>query len=328
MTTALLMLLFTLFMTFVVPIVVGVMIWRFVRRVLRNAGVPGNAMEIGKLRDLIAQARAQQSQAGGAAATSSVSTLRSATSPAAPRPTQGPVVLVRSLGHGIGIIAIVFSIIGAVSGLVAVTMSWSQLNFLSNVVRVEGEVVRNVKRGGNKSGAHPVVRFETENGEPLEFEGPIGNSPPQFVVGEKVWVLHPPGRPEDAKIDNWLQLWFGPMLSGFFVLVFGGLGIGFLVPSLTQRHRAAWAREEGTQTQARFAHVELDRTTRVNGRSPYKVFADWRNPVDGKVYRFQSQKALWFDPSPQLSQRPDIPLRVDPQQPKRYWLDLSHLKSS
>jgi hypothetical protein len=328
MTTALLMLAFTLFMTFVVPIIVGVMIWRFVRRVLKNAGVPGNAMEIAKLRDLIAQARGQQARGHPPQAQSVQAGSVIITAAPAARAPLPPAILVKSLGSGMSVIAIVFSLIGGISGAVAVVMSAAQLDFLSNVVRAPGEVVRNVRQGSNKSGVRPVVRFQDETGATFEFTAPIGNSPAQFDVGEAVTVVYPPGEPDEAKIDNWLQLWFGPMLSGFFVLVFGGIGIGFLIPFLRQRLRARWAREHGAQVHAKFSGVEHDRTTRINGRSPYKVFADWRNPVDGKLYRFQSQKVLWFDPTAQLSQRPDLPMRVDPQQPKRYWLDVSHLKSS
>jgi hypothetical protein len=318
MTTTIATLLFVLVMTTVVPILVVVLVWRAVRRMLKNAGLPSDALKGVNLRELLAQARAAQGQQLGGAVTVSAS-------PASAAPT--PAIVVTSSGQGPRIIAYLFSSIGGIALAIALVMGALQIEFLRDVVRAEGRVVRNVGRG-HQSGYYPVVRFEPDGGEPVEFEAPIGNRPAQFSVGEVVGVVYPPGRPDQARIDNWVQLWFGPMLSGFFALVFGGLGVGFLIPVLRQRLRAGWARENGTLTQARFAGVETDRTTRVNGRSPYKVYADWRNPVDGRLYRFQSQKALWFDPTAQLTPRPDIPLRVDPQRPARYWLDLSHLQSS
>lgn len=328
MLTTLVTLAFVLFLTIAVPLLVGLLIWRTVRRALKNAGVPATVLEISKLRDLIAQARAGQAHDSQVRVLGVPTASAAALPPSASTAPRPPAILVKSLGSGMGILAIVFSLIGGISGAVAAVMTVAQLDFLDNVVSAPGEVVRNVRQGTGKSGARPVVRFQADDGQFIEFTAPIGNSPPQFDVGEAVTVVYPPGQPEEAKIDHWLQLWFGPLLSGFFVLVFGGIGIGFLTPFLLQRSRAAWARENGAQVLAKFAGVAHDRTMKINGRSPYVVFADWRNPVDGKLYRFQSQKAIWFDPTAQLAQRPDLSLRVDPQQPTRYWLDLSHLQSS
>lgn len=242
--------------------------------------------------------------------------------------TTGP-VLVKSLGHGTSIVAVLFTIIGSIAGAVCAYATQSQLEFLRTAVHAEGRVIANQRDGsGSKASYHPVVQFSTEDGEPVEFRGDIGSSPPAFDVGEVVGVRYQPDHPADARINTPMQMWFASGLSGFFALIFGGIGVGLLVPLLLQRRRAAWAREHGQPVSARFATVVRDTTTKVNGRSPFKVYADWRNPLDGKVYRFQSQKALWSDPTEQLTQRPDIALRVDPQQPKRYWLDLGPLKSS
>lgn len=71
--------------------------------------------------------------------------------------------------------------------------------------RATGTVVghRHKKRRGmgNKVDilVHPVVRFEAESGEAVEFESGIGsNIPPK--VGEEVEVFYDPSNPEEARI--------------------------------------------------------------------------------------------------------------------------------
>ncbi len=318
MASMLITLLFVLVMAIGVPLLVIVLIFRAIRRGLKSAGVPAGTLDLANLRSLIEQARLQKAQQGRAV-------FIAAPSLSATQPVPAPAIVISSMGRGASLIAYLFTGIGTVSAVVAIVFGAMQLQFLDNVVRAEGQVVRNVSRGGNKSGYHPVVRFEAE-GETIEFEAPIGNRPAQFHVGEALGVLYPPGKPQQAKIDNWIQLWFAPMFGGFFTLVFGGLGVRFLIPTLRQRLNARWARENGSRVKAQFAGVRVDGTMKMNGRCPMKVLAQWRNPLDGKLYRYESPVSVWEDPSVYLSQHPDITLHVDPSQPRRYWMDTAFLQ--
>jgi hypothetical protein len=53
---------------------------------------------------------------------------------------------------------------------------------------------------------YPRVRFVTPAGEPVEFTGSVGFSPPAFDIGEAVAVLYDPSDPRDARIDSFFQL--------------------------------------------------------------------------------------------------------------------------
>jgi hypothetical protein len=77
--------------------------------------------------------------------------------------------------------------------------------------------------------------------------------------------------------------------------------------------------------QADVVGVERDTRIKLNGRSPYRIVCQWLNPADQKVYRFESEP-MWVDPTNYLQGRKHLPVRVDPEQPKRrYWMDIAFL---
>ena len=76
------------------------------------------------------------------------------------------------------------------------------------------------------------MRFVTPAGEAVEFTGSVGSSPAAFEVGEAVAVLYDPADPQDARIDSFFQLWFGPLILGFLGLVFTAIGGGGVIAVL------------------------------------------------------------------------------------------------
>lgn len=85
---------------------------------------------------------------------------------------------------------------------------------------------------------YPRVRFATPAGEPVEFTGSVGSSPPAFDIGEAVAVLYNPSDPRDARIDSFFQLWFAPLILGFLGLVFTAVGGGGIIAFMRSTDRA------------------------------------------------------------------------------------------
>lgn len=77
---------------------------------------------------------------------------------------------------------------------------------------------RNRKIGEPPSFA-PVVRFEV-GGESREIQSSIYTRPSSYRVGDPVRIIYPPGKPEEARIDSWTEVWLVP-------LILGGVGSGF-----------------------------------------------------------------------------------------------------
>ena len=73
----------------------------------------------------------------------------------------------------------------------------------------------------------PVVRFETENGQTVSFEGTYSSSPPAYDIGETVTVIYSITDPEEAVIKGEGQLFrvifmiVGGVIIAIGLLVFG-----------------------------------------------------------------------------------------------------------
>jgi hypothetical protein len=222
-----------------------------------------------------------------------------------------------------GLVGIIFSIIGLVSLAIGLVLGRGQLELRERGVRVPGVVVAVDKNCRKGCSYRPVVEFTAE-GSQYRITGEVGNSSPTHEVGERVDVLYPRGQPKEAQIDSWLESWFGTTFGLGFFAIFGGMGLPMLFLSLRRRSDAEWARQFGMTVQTSFTEVMRDTRVKVNGRSPYRVVTQWQNPRDGKVYRFESD-AMWMEPSKQLQGRGQIAVKLDPDKPRRYWMDVSFL---
>ena len=58
---------------------------------------------------------------------------------------------------------------------------------------------------------HPEVRWTDAAGREHRFIGGIGDSIPQYSVGERVRIRYDPSQPQAARIDTFWELWLGPL---------------------------------------------------------------------------------------------------------------------
>lgn len=223
------------------------------------------------------------------------------------------------LGAG-GIIGVVFSAIGGISLLVAAGLAWDLHRDRATRAQVDGTVVAQVRRN---RGYRPVVEYVVA-GERYALTGSVGNSDPVFEVGETVPVLVDVNDPREARIDHWTESGFGILFGGFFFLVFGGIGGFSLWRGWQGSTGARWARAAGLPVEATLVGAERDRRVTLNGRSPFRIVAQWQSPRDGKTYLFHSGP-MWADPSRAIAGRRHIAVRLDPNNPERYWMDTRFL---
>ena len=88
----------------------------------------------------------------------------------------------------------------------------STRDFLRSAQRSTGVVV-NV--AGDADGAtFPHVRFVDSTGRTHEFDSNLHSSPPKYSVGAQVPVLYPPGAPEKAQIEGFMELWMVSLVTG------------------------------------------------------------------------------------------------------------------
>lgn len=200
--------------------------------------------------------------------------------------------------------------------LLAVGIQVSRISAEGQMTLTQGAVV------DNEDGC-PTVSFTTLDGTLGEHYSSTCSTPPSFDIGERVAVYYDPQNPERAHIDSFGQNWLGSLIVGGIGSVFLALGLLFVLPPLFGKRRAAQLLATGTAVQAEVVDVELNESLSINGRSPYRIVAQWLNPQTNKLHVFRSAN-LWFDPGPYISESL-VTVMIDPGNPKRYSMDTRFL---
>jgi hypothetical protein len=199
------------------------------------------------------------------------------------------------------------------------------VQFRARSVEASGKIVDQTdgsrSSGGGRSYA-PVFEFIDADGQRHRVRANVSSNPPAYDVGDAVTVRYDPRRPEHARIDSFLENWFVATLLGGLGVVFAGIAAGFVVSGVAGRRRRAWLEQHGLRVDAKVVGVALDSHIRVNNRNPWRIQAQWLDPQRNTMHLLQSE-AIWFDPSDLLP--PTIGVWIDPNNPKRYWMDVGFL---
>tara|TARA_B100000809_G_C15037492_1_gene494299 strand:+ start:388 stop:1086 length:699 start_codon:yes stop_codon:yes gene_type:complete len=221
-------------------------------------------------------------------------------------------------------IKIAFPLVGIGLLSLAVFMALNTSNFLKAATAGAGEVIDLVESVSDGSTTYaPVVRFATSNGQEYEFKSNTSSNPPSYNIGESVEVLYIHSSPSDAKINGFFSLWGVSIISGILGAVFFTIGLGLGVFSFVQGRSSAYLKENGKVLKATLKDVELNDSLEVNGKNPYKLIAEWTDPVTQKNHTFIS-KNIWFNPTDHISEDV-LTVYVDKLKPKKYLVDISFL---
>ena len=194
--------------------------------------------------------------------------------------------------------------------------------FVRTASRAPGTVIE-LKHPGGSSSYYPVVRYRTAAGEEITFRSSVGSHPPSYAVGETVEVLYRESDPNEARIRSFFALWGAPAIVASIGAVFALVGGGILYGQHRAAALAQYLRRHGEPVQTEFQNVELNTRVRVNGRHPWRIVTQWKNPARGERHLFESEN-IWFDPTRHIGTRP-ITVYLDRRNPKRYYMDVSFL---
>lgn len=207
------------------------------------------------------------------------------------------------------------------------TVSQETYALVKHGVRTEGTVTALIKRTNTKNRGSvyaPAVRFTTTDGQVLSFDGATATNPPAYSIGERVKVIYLPTKPEDASIDSFLQLWSGNVLMGFIGIIFLTAVVVKTVIVIRYWRLKEWLKQHGQRISTTYLAVEQNRRVRMNHNYGYQISTQGKNPFTGEIQYFLSE-IIWTDPAPFLTGRTTIDVLVHPQNPKKYWMDLSFL---
>ncbi len=224
----------------------------------------------------------------------------------------------------VSIIKYVFTVVGLAMLVGAFFMYSNTQDFLSNAVATKGTVTQLIRsRSSDSTTYRPVVEFKTQSGRLVEFTSSSGSNPPSYSQGEIVEVLYQETSPEKAKIKSFFSLWGGSTILGGMGSIF--FIVGFLIISVIalKDRKFKYLKKNGIPVSAKFQSVEINGSLEVNGRNPYQICAQWKNPVTSELHIFNSEN-LWFDPTDHISQE-EITVLIEKDNPNKYYVDISFL---
>ena len=78
---------------------------------------------------------------------------------------------------------------------------------------------------------------------------------------------------------------------------------------------------EGMKIRTKFIEVNRNMSVSVGGRNPYRILTHYKK--GDEMYEFKSEN-IWFNPATHID-REEIDVWVDPQNMKKYYMDISFL---
>lgn len=170
---------------------------------------------------------------------------------------------------------------------------------------------------------YPDITFDY-NGRSYQFHENVSTS--DMFEGEQVTVYFPKGEPAKAELKSFFASWFMTLLLGIFWVVFGGIGgIGLWFSTKSSRMREElMVMGKGRKVSMPISEVTKDYSFKMNGRSPFVIVAQWHDKSSNTVYQFKSEY-IWFNPEMYLTEKKEIDVFIDPNNFKRYYVDVSFL---
>jgi hypothetical protein len=212
--------------------------------------------------------------------------------------------------------------------------SMSSVGLLQHGLKTEGVVIQMVPHWSSSSKSRssgpsysPLFRFQSEDGKSHTVQSTLSTNPPSFSEGDVVPILYRTTEPQKAIINTFMELWLGPIISGIVGVVFLLVGVGLIVSFIRRRQLQIWLMQHGQRILADVQGVELNRSIKVNNRSPYQIISSWKDPNTQTLYSFKSED-FWDDPTPLIQGRKTIDVLVKADEPKKYWVDTSFLNQT
>jgi len=127
----------------------------------------------------------------------------------------------------------------------------------------------------------------------------------------------------------WTNLNFAfPFFSGGMALggiIFLTAGLVFLLSPIIKENKKRRLLQSGIPIETTFLSVDLNWHLEINNQHPY-IIQSVGVDTNGQQRIFKSEN-IWFNPQPFIYQNQKIKVLIDPNNPKKYWMDISFLEN-
>jgi hypothetical protein len=193
--------------------------------------------------------------------------------------------------------------------------------------RTEGTVIANVgSKDTEVTTVQAVVRFQAD-GREVEFTSPGGTYPPLHKVKDRVTVLYWPGKPEEAVISGFAELYLQPTVvagMGLFLLAVGG---GFLWGPAWFVRRRQRILLDGLPVQAKVVAIRIDKSVTVDEQSPWVIVAAFKDDLTGQTIQCTSHY-LWADPAPHYPVGSEVTVYYLQGRPQKHAFQLDKIQQT
>ncbi len=212
----------------------------------------------------------------------------------------------------------IFALAGLVCGILCLKLGLDRQRMIQEGVAVIGIVTDlNYSSSKGSTTVAPVVSYTTKTGDTLFYSSNFYTNinPPQIGDQRKLW--YDPANPEKVELgkEGLFNIW---MLLPFFLL-FGAFGFGGLIWLIRQRRMYKLLTKRG---QIIHTHYERIKKYWWSKGSP-RVISSWTDPKTQIPYTFYSGFLADDRGLNRLENAQDIPVTINPENPKQYWVDLS-----
>ena len=128
---------------------------------------------------------------------------------------------------------LLFALLGVILTAIGAVLFRRTKTFVDRADRSAGRYVSSVGRvtaSGDATATYPVVEFETADGRSVRFEARAAVILASRKIGKPVEVLYDPADPQQAIVNDWMEIWAPALIFAAVGIIFILLGlVGFVV---------------------------------------------------------------------------------------------------
>jgi len=212
---------------------------------------------------------------------------------------------------------IVFTSIGALFLIVAISVFISKRNFMKRAVKTQGKVVY--------AGQTATIAFLDANNNEVEFSPNLKCNPPCYELNEIVDVYYDKDNVDDVMISGFTSQYLLVLIFGILGTIFFSIGFGFIIFPIINKGKGEKLKKFGIQLETTLVDIKKNQYIRVNRRHPYNIVTEWVDENDD-TFQFTSSN-IWKNPKKYIEEDTIIIVYVDKNNFNKYYMDISFLEN-
>jgi hypothetical protein len=166
------------------------------------------------------------------------------------------------------------------------------------------------------------IQYTSDDGAKRVYRGNHGSSKGwRYHTGDLVKVFYRADNPENMRFSDGVKLGRKVMIIGIIMTLFNLISLWF---GWKKNKSEKNFKTTGRKLQARILQIGIDTGISVLKKNPFYIDCEWEDQVSGRKYT-HTIRYIWTDPKILLNERETIDVYIDPDNPAKYFMDISFL---